>query len=70
MQEKHSNGLFIDSSCRRAGLLKTLLHGLHHHRNKDVSEEEGQLRPVVIDPGAKGAGGERHQDSMKRAVSL
>lgn len=70
MQEKHTNGLFIDSSCRRVGLLKTLLNGLHHRHDNEGPEEEGQLRPAVLAPGAQGAGGDRQEDGMKRVVSL
>ncbi len=70
MQEKHTKGLFIDSSCRRVGLLKTLLNGLHYHRDREVPEKEGQPRPAVLAPGAKDADGAHHGDSMKRAVSL
>ena len=70
MQEKHTKGFFIDSSCRRAGLLKTLLHGLHHRHDNEGSEEGGQLRPAVIAPGAKNGDGDCQGDDMKRVVSL
>ena len=70
MQEKHTKGLFIDSSCRRVGLLKTLLYGLHHRHDKEGSQEEGQLRPAVLAPDARSADGGSQEDGMKRAASL
>ncbi len=38
MQNKHTKGLFINSSYRRAGILKTLLQGL---RREQDTEEAG-----------------------------
>lgn len=38
MQKKHAKGLFIDTSCRRAGLLRTLLQGF---RSEPHDEECG-----------------------------
>lgn len=72
MQEKHTKGLFIDSSCRRVGLLKTLLHGLRHGHDEAGCGEAptGHLRSAGFDPRTEGAGSDRREENMKRAVSL
>ena len=72
MQEKHTKGIFIDSSCRRTGLLKTLLHGLRHSHDEEGCEEAppGNVRPARFDPRAGGTGSDHRGQNMKRAVSL
>ncbi|RJP34882.1 MAG: hypothetical protein C4536_01725 [Actinobacteria bacterium] len=72
MQKKPAQGLFINSSYRRAGLLKTLLHGFRHGR----VQEEPRDRPyelcdqVTPSPDAWKAGEKGGETSIKKAASL
>lgn len=40
MQRGHTKGFYFNSSYRRAGALKTLLHGLFHHKGEEESDNE------------------------------
>jgi hypothetical protein len=72
MQKKHTRGLFINSSYRRNGLLKTLLHGFQHgweaEDPQDVPYEhcDGVLPP----PRAWNAGEKGDDTRIKKAASL
>jgi hypothetical protein len=72
MQKNPAKGLFIDSSCRRTGLLKTLLQGHRHKQGRDTSGDgptahEGCAFPP---PEAVGCRDESDKSSMRKVVSL
>jgi hypothetical protein len=72
MQKKHTQGLFINSSYLRSGLLKTLLQGFRHDQDEDQSAHEpvdchqSSCQP----PSLRLERGEGQKDHMKRAVSI
>ena len=72
MQKKHTKGLFIDSSCRRSALLKTLLHGLRTEQ-RDGEEEsapyQGEDSPLTSSD-QRGPSTENDKIHMKIAASL
>lgn len=72
MQKKNSNGLFIDSSVRRAGLLKTLLRGLRGERaeEEDVKSAFRQNDRAFPAPGTAEIHDKGDNTCMKRAASL
>ena len=71
MQKKHAKELFIDSSCRRASLLKTLLTGHHHAEDVDLEDESGERNDQALSfPDARGTGAKDDQAHMKIAASL
>jgi len=40
MQGGHTKGFYFNSSYRRAGALKTLFHGLFHHKHEEESDND------------------------------
>lgn len=72
MQKKHANGLFINSSYQRTGLLKTLLHGFRHGREAQEAQElPYEHYDGVLSPTRAWSGDEKGGDSrIKKAASL
>jgi hypothetical protein len=71
MQKKHAQGLFINSSYLRSGLLKTLLQGFHHDQGEDQpAPEPVDCHQSSCKPSLRLERGEGHKDHMKRAVSI
>jgi hypothetical protein len=72
MQKKHTNGLFIDSSCRRTGLLKTLLQGFRNERHDEEAEAApyGQEDRSFSPSGTPGSYPGNENSQMKKVVSL
>ena len=69
---KHAKGIFIDSSYRRAGLLKTLLQGFRHDQDgKEASDKPSEhCDRVYSSPGAWGSGDKSGKSQIKNAASL
>ena len=72
MQKKHAKGLFINSSYRRTGLLKTLLQGFQHGGEKEKAQEfPHEHCDGVLPPPRTWNRGEKGDDPrIKKAVSL
>lgn len=71
MQKKDADGLFINSSVRRAGLLKTLLRRFRNERETGEEEMPGGENDRSFIPGsARKERGGNDNTCMKRAVSL
>ena len=72
MQKKPAKDLFIDSSCRRTGLLKTLLQG-HRHKHGQSAPENGPAAHgdcAFLSPGLPGLKDESDKSPMRKVVSL
>jgi hypothetical protein len=72
MQKKPAKDLFIDSSCRRTGLLKTLLQGHRHKQGQDASGDGPAAHGdcALLSPGMMGFKDESDKSPMQKAVSL
>ena len=40
MQRGHTKGFYFNSSYRKAGALKTLFHGLFHHKHEEENDPD------------------------------
>ena len=68
MQKKETKDLFIDSSIKKSGILKTLLRGFRHRR-----EEKGDEAPYTYGRPSTPKSPERGRDTgndMKKVVCL
>jgi len=72
MQKKPANGLFINSSYKRTGLLKTLLHGFRHGREEQEAQESPHEHCGGILPPPRSWNGDNKGDDsrIKKAASL
>jgi hypothetical protein len=72
MQMKHTKGLFIDSSYRRVGLLKTLLKGFRSEREEKEAGGRacGQDDRAFSSPSALASHVENDNTHMKKVASL
>ncbi|MBN2025668.1 MAG: hypothetical protein JW854_02735 [Actinobacteria bacterium] len=71
MQKKPDDSLFINSSYRRAGLLKTLLQGFRHGRETDETQEFPHEHCDGVLPPPRSWSGEKGGDPrIKKAASL
>ncbi|MEW6554328.1 MAG: hypothetical protein AB1384_08595 [Actinomycetota bacterium] len=72
MQRKPARDLFIDSSCRRTGLLKTLLQRHRHKQAQDVSGDGPNTHGdcAFLSTGMAECKGENDKSPMRKVVSL
>ena len=70
MQRGHTKGFYFNSSYRKTGGLKTLLHGLFHHKHEkdsDTSDYTYSDSSSPDAPGIESAHPDRCKDMKKEA---
>ena len=70
MQKKRSKGLFINSTYRRTGLLKTLLQGLQRGDDpEEIQDISVSRRDVILPPSSMYTNGEKGDGTQIRKVA-
>jgi hypothetical protein len=71
MQRGHTKGFYFNSSYRKAGGLKTLFHGLFHHKHEEESDNDDYAYRDSSPLDAREIESARHEPSkdMKKEAS-